>query len=528
LLRLAWQDCLEFHSIFADRLYPISFFVDAGGALHLCGVEEHGNRSTGTSFLRSHQAAFACFLGFGPNLRAINLPGYLRAEEPTLVLATESLSMRSVAVGAMHVLALTDDGQVFRWGAVFQGIRVPEIPTLYARANDLKLRRVAAGGWHSAALTDEGKLYTWWDEPHIFEYSLAGKIGAEYSLPDLGLPAVGDIAGALFRPRCVEALAGMRIVSLSAGLEFTIVATDQGAAWHTPEGCACKLELAATPFSLDTPMPSAIPCTHPTLTRPTLLGRVFSFGTSRDGCLGHDGTELQLLPKEVEALRGVGVATVSVGWQHVLALTYTGGVYSWGQGRPALGHGTSFGGDTSGLVTALGEPPTQLLKRIEALRGVRVRCIAAGHSLSCAVTDEGHVYTWGRDLTGALGHMGFEDEPLPRRVQALHDNGVFAVGVAAGRNHTLVADADGAVWGFGCLNAIGAWNFPTVKAMREAEHGWTVENGVFGADDSEEMAENEEEKECFRTLCPHGISSTCLPVRIAVHGAKQFRVRRRR
>jgi alpha-tubulin suppressor-like RCC1 family protein len=55
------------------------------------------------------------------------------------------------------------------------------------------------------------------------------------------------------------------------------------------------------------------------------------------------------------------------------------------------------------------------------------------------------------------------------------------VGTAAGAEHTLVADANGAVWGFGTLNEIGAWNDPLVKTMREAEDGNTNtdEDDVF-------------------------------------------------
>jgi alpha-tubulin suppressor-like RCC1 family protein len=113
-----------------------------------------------------------------------------------------------------------------------------------------------------------------------------------------------------------------------------------------------------------------------------------------------------MLPREVEALRGVDVASVSAGQGHVLALTYTGGVYSWGHYGVALGHGTPSGGDIP-----ITEKPTRLPTRIEALRGVRVRCIAAGTRHSCTVTavtengEGGFVYTWGDGRTGALGHM---------------------------------------------------------------------------------------------------------------------------
>jgi alpha-tubulin suppressor-like RCC1 family protein len=216
----------------------------------------------------------------------------------------------------------------------------------------------------------------------------------------------------------------------------------------------------------------------------------------------------------VEALRGVDVASVAAGYRHVLALTYTGSVYSWGQHELALGHGTPRWEVTE---------TSQLPRRVEALRGVRVRCIAAGHSLSCAVTDEGHVYTWGEGVTGALGHMEFEGEPLPKRVETLYSNGVFAVGVATGCEHSLVADAHGSVWGFGCLNAIGAWNDPTVKAMRDTADVNTDEHHLFASVLSDDLVQND----CFDFLFPRGISSITKPVRVTGNGQQDFTVLRR-
>jgi E3 ubiquitin-protein ligase HERC2 len=228
--------------------------------------------------------------------------------------------------------------------------------------------------------------------------------------------------------------------------------------------------------------------------------------------LGHGSIEPQVLPKEVEALHGVDVASVSFGFLNALALTCTGGVYSWGCpgfGLLAAGHGTPYD---------IGATYNWLPRRIEALRGVRVRCTSAGGWHSCAVTDEGHVYTWGKGRTGALGHMSFEDEPLPKRVEILYDHRVFAVGVAAGARHTLVADAAGGAWGFGHLNAIGAWNNPTVRAMHDAEDG-TVEgvDGLFrGPSGVEEMEPEDEGFDCFNFLSPRGRASISMPVRIHV------------
>jgi alpha-tubulin suppressor-like RCC1 family protein len=41
---------------------------------------------------------------------------------------------------------------------------------------------------------------------------------------------------------------------------------------------------------------------------------------------------------------------------------------------------------------------------IKSLLGNRVRAIAAGEHMSCAVTEAGALYTWGENGYGNLGH----------------------------------------------------------------------------------------------------------------------------
>jgi alpha-tubulin suppressor-like RCC1 family protein len=80
----------------------------------------------------------------------------------------------------------------------------------------------------------------------------------------------------------------------------------------------------------------AAPELHPS----THAGRVFSFGYDPKGCLGHEdrheGEQPQILPREIEALRVVDVASGSNAICHVLALTYNEEVYQWGLVLPEL------------------------------------------------------------------------------------------------------------------------------------------------------------------------------------------------
>jgi alpha-tubulin suppressor-like RCC1 family protein len=68
--------------------------------------------------------------------------------------------------------------------------------------------------------------------------------------------------------------------------------------------------------------------------------QLFSWGGGDYGCLGHGDTQDQPMPKRVEALRGVRVSSVSAGLWHVMALAEDGLVYAWGmnEGRVLLGN----------------------------------------------------------------------------------------------------------------------------------------------------------------------------------------------
>jgi alpha-tubulin suppressor-like RCC1 family protein len=109
-------------------------------------------------------------------------------------------------------------------------------------------------------------------------------------------------------------------------------------------------------------------------------GELFSWGHNSSGQLGHGDTRDQHSPKRVEALRGVWVSRTAAGAVHALALMEDGLVYGWGI-HPSR--------------APLGNPhlKNQLLPTpVEALRGVRVGSIAAGHYHSYAVADTGDLW----------------------------------------------------------------------------------------------------------------------------------------
>jgi alpha-tubulin suppressor-like RCC1 family protein len=175
-------------------------------------------------------------------------------------------------------------------------------------------------------------------------------------------------------------------------------------------------------------------------------GEVFSWERGKDGLLGHGDTEDQPIPKQVEALRGVQVSSVSVGWYHAIALTEEGLVYAWGENTERA---------------LLGKPNVErelLPKPVEALRSIRVDSVTAAGHRSYAVAGTGELWVWGvgaNMMKPPLGHGEQTSCPLPMRIESLRSIKVDAV--AAHDHHTLALTDDGSVftWGRGHAFLLG-------------------------------------------------------------------------
>ena len=123
---------------------------------------------------------------------------------------------------------------------------------------------------------------------------------------------------------------------------------------------------------------------------------------------------------------------LSCGFEHCLALTSTGQVYSWGCGASGcLGHGDYFSYiEPKGLSFPL-----------------PIVYIECGGYHSAAIDTRGNLYTWGRNDVGQLGcpkEQSEQDEngfvlTKPKKVENIKR----AVKVALGEAHTLVLNERG-------------------------------------------------------------------------------------
>ena len=227
---------------------------------------------------------------------------------PTVLPQLKHTRVECVSVGPHHVLVLTDTGAVLSLGYGNAGLLGhgdmddQRVPKVIEALRDVRVVAIAAGGVHSMALTDEGAVLS-------FGHGKHGQLGH------------GDEEDLLV-PKVIEALRGVRVVAIVAGLDHSMVLTDEGI--------------------------------------------VLSFGLGEFGQLGHGDRNHQLAPKVIEALRDRRVVSLATGSVYSMVLTDAGAVLSFGDGwHGQLGN--------HGDVMEQAEP-----KAMVAFSGRRVVAIAAG------------------------------------------------------------------------------------------------------------------------------------------------------
>jgi hypothetical protein len=185
---------------------------------------------------------------------------------PTPVLVLAGVRVRSVAAENLHSLALGWDGRVYSWGRnTFGELGVgDQLTESAALVEGLEgVCSIAARKYHSLAVTQSGLVYSWGDV------------------------RLSDDMDYAFRPMIVEGFGGVRVRRVYAGqVESFAIGQD---------------------------------------------GELFSWGRGTYGLLGHGDREHQPSPNRVEALRGVRMSSVATGMFHALALAEDGLVYAWGK-----------------------------------------------------------------------------------------------------------------------------------------------------------------------------------------------------
>lgn len=135
----------------------------------------------------------------------------------------------------------------------------------------------------------------------------------------------------------------------------------------------------------------------------TESGKLFTFGANFFGQCGNNREGVSEVDPQLVDFDGDEVADISAGFQHGLAVTKHGAVFSWGKGeRGQLGFGT-----------ANIKAPQEII----ALKGKKVVQVSAGFNHSSARTDDGELFLWGKLLNLEGKGESDGDQVIPRLVR---------------------------------------------------------------------------------------------------------------
>jgi len=180
----------------------------------------------------------------------------------------------------------------------------------------------------------------------------------------------------------------------------------------------------------------------------TTNNHVYTIGSNRSGQLGirDPMVESKSSPVLVEQMMGHKIEGISCGGSHTAAVTSTGEVFAWGEGR--------YG--------ALGVPdtetdqyrPQRVIFRDNASshkKEVVIKTVSAGYKHTIFLDQHGRVYTCGNNENGQLGLATRSVQPEPMQIDNFEHK---AAQVSAGKDHTLILTDTGLVYACG-LNTEG-------------------------------------------------------------------------
>jgi alpha-tubulin suppressor-like RCC1 family protein len=190
-------------------------------------------------------------------------------------------------------------------------------------------------------------------------------------------------------------------------------------------------------------------------------GKVYSWGIA--GATGHRITQSTVTPKLVnhKNMNRSRIKQVAAGGSFSLALSIKGAVFSWGKwANGRLGHGyLPAAAQQTHRSLARRQVPRFLLfpKRVDHLKGTRVKFVAAGEGHAMAIDSDGVLYTWGLGRNGQLGLGETGDQLAPTPVVewqsksggAVRKDDVVVCHAAAGCTHSLAVTEEGNVYAWG-------------------------------------------------------------------------------
>ncbi|XP_037385436.1 E3 ISG15--protein ligase HERC5 isoform X1 [Talpa occidentalis] len=246
------------------------------------------------------------------------------ARKPKCIKLGRRMKIHSLDQGADHMLILSSDGKPFEYNYSVENAR------FHCILQEKIIIQVTCGDHHSLALSKGGELFAWGQNLH-------GQLGVGRTLVSIPVPQV------------VEQLSGVPLVQISAGEAHSMALSMSGNVYSWGRNNFGQLGLDHTDSKdspsliepLDNQKVEFVACGGSHTALLTKDGLVFTFGAGKFGQLGHNSTQNELKPRLVTELAGSRVTQIACGRWHTLAyVSDLGKVFSFGSGKEGqLGNG---------------------------------------------------------------------------------------------------------------------------------------------------------------------------------------------
>lgn len=308
---------------------------------------------------------------------------------PTLLPASKKSPLVHFAIGAAHVLAASEAGDLLAWGRNVDA----ELGLAYSSTGELKpalvasnsssaITQICTGGHayeqqgHAVCRTESGSVFSW-------GWNAFGQLG------------LGSITKHVSAPARLHDLEGPKVARLLSCGQYNTAAYVER----------------------------------------SRMGP-YTWGPNYSGQLGHNYLRLGPItrPTRLDQFKTTAFAQIRLGYNHALGLTERGDLYVWGSNM----HGQLGLGDTKDRTKP---------SRLTLPGGGRVRSIAAGAFSSFASTEDNVTYAWGYNENGELGLGEGYDRNSPQRLKELAGKAVTRL--VCGAYHTFAVEDGGKVHGWG-------------------------------------------------------------------------------
>ena len=302
-----------------------------------------------------------------------------------LVIASVPAYAETLSAGENHTCVLKSNGEAHCWGDNSVGQlgndSTASSMTPVAVSGDHKFTSISVGWDHTCGVTVDNDAYCWGRG----RYGRLGNGSSENST----IPTA--VSG------------GLSFESVNSGLAHTCGLTTDGDAfcWGRGEDGILgnnSTESSPVPVSVSGGLAfSSIEAGSATTCGITTNGDAYCWGASDFGNLlgqGEDELERKLTPGLVVGEFSFKPNSISVGLDHVCAISKTDKAVCWGRGRYGkLGIGSA---DSLGVIENLKTPR-------EVKGNISFSSITAGVFQTCGIATDDKAYCWGRNGSGQLG-----------------------------------------------------------------------------------------------------------------------------